>query len=380
MALDSAVVSIYSNHSLIEEIADILGPQASQLHFWALDDVHPRVARWTRGSGRGAKWNLLNQLLPACGTADLVLFTDDDVGFKPGFLRDMSEVMRELDFALAQPTLTIDSHHLLPHVLTRPGLIAREVNYTDVMVFAADRRFLSLATPFDARFAQIHGDWAVNRVWSDLMANAGLRAGLVDRVPVEHTFRPIAANYSMEASLLGGIRLLRQLGLETWPMMEERRVYRDDGTADARVMSAAARAFYEIVLDLDVRKHVSALIDRDRGLCDPRSISRLFTALAELQRVPDVGAQLGGVGSLPELLVPVERYVRGLLHMLEIGTPRAHANGPPARAADPRLQEIARLDGDALVRFLLEIYSLEVFWALSPHCYAFRQPPPRATS
>src|SRR4051812_16728776 len=110
MTMSVDVLCIYSRDSQIEAIADALGPAAG-LHFWALDETTPSVASWTRGVGRGGKPELLNRLMSFSQESDVVLCTDDDIGFPAGFLAEYLDCVHRLDVALAQPALSAASFH-----------------------------------------------------------------------------------------------------------------------------------------------------------------------------------------------------------------------------------------------------------------------------
>src|SRR6185436_14137087 len=100
--MKTVVLSVYSKDTLIESIAETLGPEASELHFWALDAVIPSVARWTRGVGPGGKAALYNRLLARRDDFDLLLCTDDDITFPPRFLTEYTRHVADLDLDLAQ--------------------------------------------------------------------------------------------------------------------------------------------------------------------------------------------------------------------------------------------------------------------------------------
>jgi hypothetical protein len=78
------------NAALVEQI---LSGRADgwNVHLWALDEVAPRLAGLTRGSGKGGKAELLQRLLDdhAPAPSSWIVLSDDDYRFRRGSLVDL---------------------------------------------------------------------------------------------------------------------------------------------------------------------------------------------------------------------------------------------------------------------------------------------------
>lgn len=161
---------------------------------WALDEVHPSLASFSLGEGRGTKFSLLNSLLNAGGWSDFewIIVTDDDVELEQGSLNAFLRVSAEAGFCLAQPAHGQPIH--VSHAITvaAPFSIARLTTYVEIgPLFAAHRSLFDLVLPFPEGYGM---GWGVDILWSDL-ARAGARLGIVDLVSMRHLM-PVARQYA----------------------------------------------------------------------------------------------------------------------------------------------------------------------------------------
>jgi len=144
---------------------------------------------------RTPKFTLLNRLLATVDTAayDHIVFSDDDIFVRRGFLAHYLALARHFDFAVAQPARAWHSFFDHEFVLTRPFLAARETRFVEIgPVFSFDRAAARRLLPFDEASPM---GWGYDHVWPALLAPLGLRMGIVDAARVDHSLRPQAIAY-----------------------------------------------------------------------------------------------------------------------------------------------------------------------------------------
>jgi hypothetical protein len=144
------------------------------------------------------KFPLLNQLLAEAKLDDFefVLVCDDDIVLPENFLDRYLESVTRYDFALAQPARTHDSFspHMIvdgfsghPFVEQLDGLVARQTRFVEIgPIFSVHQRAFELIFPFDETSPM---GWGYDFVWPQITANAGLKMGIIDAVPIAHTLR-----------------------------------------------------------------------------------------------------------------------------------------------------------------------------------------------
>lgn len=144
---------------------------------------------------RTPKFTLLNRLLEPLDLAayDHIVFTDDDIFVRRGFLAHYLWLVRHFGFAVAQPSRAWHSFFDHEFVLTRPFLVARETRFVEIgPVFSFDRAAAKALLPFDESSPM---GWGYDHVWPAVLAPLGLRMGIVDAARVDHSLRPQAAAY-----------------------------------------------------------------------------------------------------------------------------------------------------------------------------------------
>jgi len=144
---------------------------------------------------RVPKYELLNRLLARepLGTYDHVVITDDDVVLPRRFLDSFLAFQDRFGFALAQPARTSTSYIDHPIVEQQLGTLARETRFVEIgPVLSAARAAYPLVFPFDLMSPM---GWGYENVWAHRFADHGLKLGIVDAVPVDHSIRPPVANY-----------------------------------------------------------------------------------------------------------------------------------------------------------------------------------------
>jgi glycosyltransferase involved in cell wall biosynthesis len=142
------------------------------------------------------KFGVINEMLAADDLTqyDYVIIMDDDVRMPPRFVDYYLALQNRLEFALAQPARTIGSHMDLPIVAQQPGSLARQTLFVEIgPIFSVHRSIYDLIFPFDLISSM---GWGYECLWSYQIAHQGLKMGIIDATPVDHTLRPQATSYS----------------------------------------------------------------------------------------------------------------------------------------------------------------------------------------
>lgn len=155
--------------------------------------VHGVTVR--RKFGRTPKFALLNYLLSTVPWKkyDYIVLCDDDITLPAQFIDDFIQAQDTLDFALAQPARTHNSYIDHPISEQADGLLARETHFVEIGPITSFRRdMLELVAPFDETAPM---GWGLDFVWPKIAAEHGLRIGIVDATPVDHSMRPPVSSY-----------------------------------------------------------------------------------------------------------------------------------------------------------------------------------------
>jgi hypothetical protein len=156
-----------------------------------------------RVAGPAPKFALLNRLLRGAdlGGVEHVIVTDDDITLPSGFLDRYLELVERHGFALAQPARTHGSYVDHGFVERLDGIDARRTRYVETgPLFSIQRAAFSLLLPFDETPPM---GWGLDFTWPVVLERAGLRLGVVDATPVDHSLRKPAAYYDPRASIEG---------------------------------------------------------------------------------------------------------------------------------------------------------------------------------
>jgi hypothetical protein len=204
------VVGVYVGNkpSLIDHIVEQLATatQVDLVQRWAAiggASPSPAVDAVTveRIQGYEPKWLLLERLVrdaPDQGF-DYVLFCDDDIWMGRGFLDALIGLQQAHGFAIAQPARTWRSYTDWPIVRRRLGLTARQTGFIESgPVVSMSHAFFDLATPFSTDSPM---GWGYDLVWPKTAEKAGLTMGIIDAVPVDHSFRPRSQLYSYDKEI-----------------------------------------------------------------------------------------------------------------------------------------------------------------------------------
>ena len=168
----------------------------------ALDDPATELTSETLLGGlRGAgKFENLNALLERAPfeSARWLLVVDDDVSLPRGFLDRFLFVCESLDFDLAQPALTHDSHAAWPVFRRRRWAIARTTRMVEIGPVTAFSRHVAEAL---LPFPPLRMGWGLDSHWGALALERGWRLGVVDATPIRHSSRVTASGYEREEAV-----------------------------------------------------------------------------------------------------------------------------------------------------------------------------------
>jgi hypothetical protein len=156
------------------------------------------------------KFLLLNQLLAETDIDryEFIVVCDDDIVLPSGFIDRYLELVTRYEFGLAQPARTHESFIDHPFVEQLDGLAARWTRFVEIgPLFSVHRRAVALLLPFDESSPM---GWGYDFFWPSLIADAGLKMGIVDATPVAHSFRKPVSYYEHGTSSRDMERFLRQ--------------------------------------------------------------------------------------------------------------------------------------------------------------------------
>jgi hypothetical protein len=124
---------------------------------------------------------------------DYVLICDDDISFPKSFLTSYLSLVKKHDLALAQPARTHNSyidHHIVEQL---DGLEARRTRFVEIgPLFSVRKDLYPVIFPFDE---SSYMGWGYDFVWPCIVEKIGLRMGIIDATPVEHSMRKPVKNY-----------------------------------------------------------------------------------------------------------------------------------------------------------------------------------------
>ena len=140
------------------------------------------------------KFEVINKLLKGADLSsfDYVIVCDDDIYLPHRFLAAFLGYQKSYDLAIAQPARVWHSHFDHAFVLRRPWWKVRETRFVECGPLVSFRRdAVRLLMPFE------HAEqlWGLDFIWPAILEKHGLKMGIVDAVPVDHSLRPQAASY-----------------------------------------------------------------------------------------------------------------------------------------------------------------------------------------
>lgn len=140
------------------------------------------------------KFTLINRLIAGWQAFDYVLVCDDDIWLPRGFLDAFLSYQIACDFALAQPARTRTSYADRKFVRAVAGVRARRTRFVEIgPLFSLRADLAAPLLPFDESSPM---GWGYDFVWPVIAESAGLKLGVVDATPVDHSLRAQASAYS----------------------------------------------------------------------------------------------------------------------------------------------------------------------------------------
>ncbi len=193
----------YSNHSkhLVTRFAASTQYDVEQL--WVAignKPADPAVERVTaqRFEQKMPKFAILNRLLGQLDLDryDFLVFTDDDITVPHGFLDAYLSWVEKYQFSIAQPARARHSYKSHRFVLQRKYLRARQTRFVEIgPVFSFDRRAVRELLPFDEGSPM---GWGYDYVWPIIAERVGMKMGIIDATPVDHSHRAQTATYGLD--------------------------------------------------------------------------------------------------------------------------------------------------------------------------------------
>lgn len=141
---------------------------------------------------------LLNKILSGeqLQTYDYVIICDDDIRLPGGFVDDFLDLQDRYNFSVAQPARTHNSY--IDHFIVErlEGLKARHTRFVEVGPLMSVRRdIVPFILPFDE---SIPMGWGFDYALPCIAEKHGLRIGIIDATPVDHSMRKPMLNYKYE--------------------------------------------------------------------------------------------------------------------------------------------------------------------------------------
>jgi len=169
-------------------------------HWIALGGIAPdyQLQSVTRGFQPALvpKFPLINQLLEneQLPLYEYVVIVDDDIRLPNSFLDLFLRAQSALDFCLAQPARTPSSHIDHPIVTQQAGGFARQTLWVEVgPLVSIHRSIFNFMFPFDPRSPM---GWGYENVWAYELSRRGLKMGIIDKFPIDHSLRLPHCYYS----------------------------------------------------------------------------------------------------------------------------------------------------------------------------------------
>lgn len=206
-----ALLCVYRsrNEAIVTDLVRTASASGARTHLWALDEPAPNLSEWTRGSGAGGRFDLINRLLQTIDPDVPVIVSDDDVRMHRGGIIDLLERAEAAKFHIAQPAHARSSHSTYKFSRRRPHLVARRTNFIEIgPMFVVTSRGRKTFTPFPDGTGM---GWGVDLLWRDL-ALSGTPIGIVDDVAIRH-LTPLGHSYAMADEGKKLRRMLDERGL-----------------------------------------------------------------------------------------------------------------------------------------------------------------------
>jgi hypothetical protein len=190
-----------------------------EVRLWALDQIHPDLVQYSRGSGKGSRCGLLNALIAGMDLSafDWILVMDDDFEFQRGSLASFLAVADRAGISIAQPARAYGRYRSFRLINCDPFCVARLTSYVEIgPVIALNQAWAPRILPFPEGYGM---GWGLDVLWSDLRKE-GLRLGVVDWVTINH-LSPVGKTYDNSPEKQRLVKMLRDRGLKSIEQMQE---------------------------------------------------------------------------------------------------------------------------------------------------------------
>ena len=132
----------YNNAPVLNRLVQDAKKSRWDVSLWALDQVHPLLAPYSKGAGKSPKFPLLNQMIREKDLSqfDWVVVTDDDVVFDTGSLAAFLWAAEKAGLALAQPAHALGSFSNHEITVWKPHTMARLTTFVEIGPLFAIKR------------------------------------------------------------------------------------------------------------------------------------------------------------------------------------------------------------------------------------------------
>lgn len=150
-----------------------------------------------------AKMQILNRLLTDATLEDYeyVMILDDDISLPDDFTDRYLKIVGSRGYALSQPARTHNSyidHYFVSQLL---GVESRETNFVEIgPLCTLHRSAYPILLPLNEEPPM---GWGLDFVWPVQCHHHGLRLGIVDACPIDHSFRKPVSYYNYDEAQAG---------------------------------------------------------------------------------------------------------------------------------------------------------------------------------
>jgi hypothetical protein len=144
------------------------------------------------------KYQILNEVTAGIDLTqyEYVISTDDDITLPHDFIDCFIPLQNDLEFRIAQPARTANSYIDLPIVEQQLGVVARQTRWVEIgPLVSFHRSIYDVVFPFDLTSGM---GWGFENVWSYTLDQRGLKMGIIDILPVDHSMRKPVVHYSWD--------------------------------------------------------------------------------------------------------------------------------------------------------------------------------------
>lgn len=157
------------------------------------------------------KFKLLNDIIKKIDdidSYDYLIISDDDVVVHDNFIDIYIDLIEKFKIKLAQPARVSHSYNVHRIVLEDKKSLARITNFVEIgPIFSFHKSIFRSVIPFPES-AQM--GWGLDFIWPEIGRNNNFNLGIVDLVPVDHSYRPQSKTYSNDSNKILMHKLLTQ--------------------------------------------------------------------------------------------------------------------------------------------------------------------------